>query len=162
MQELGEKPSTAWIRGVQLRRLEAGVAVVAVPPGQRDLQRFLGGIGRDQLARQLTAAMGRPFRVEVEAPAEPDTRESTASQPAGPSPLQQAMTLPLVKQVMDLFDVSIVDAHPARPASAPAPATTSAGAPDPQAPTPPAPTGPAAIYDGHEHDDDAPIDDDPD
>lgn len=107
------------MKALLLRRYDSGVALVAAPPGRRDLQRFLNGIGRDQLARQLTAIVGRPVKVEIEAPADaqPDLTPAPGSQ--GPSVMQQAMTLPLVKQVMDVFDVTLVEARPDAPPAAP-------------------------------------------
>lgn len=117
------------MKALLLRRYDSGVALVAAPPGRRDLQRFLNGIGRDQLARQLTAIVGRPVKVEIEAPADaqPDLTPAPGSQ--GPSVMQQAMTLPLVKQVMDVFDVTLVEARPDAPPAAPADATTPAAEP---------------------------------
>ncbi|MCX5661783.1 MAG: hypothetical protein NTW19_19050 [Planctomycetota bacterium] len=113
---MGDKPSTNWVRSLRLRRFDSGVAVIAAPPGRRDLQKFLNGIGRDQLARQLTSIIGRPVKVEIEPPADAQPEPSPAGGAnAGPSVMQQAMTLPLVKQVMDVFDVTMMDARPDTP-----------------------------------------------
>ncbi len=118
LKEIVDKPSMNWVRALELRRYEGGVAQIAVLPGQRDLARFATTAAcQDQLARLLTTIAGRPVRIDLAAspsgapPSElaaPDA-DSTANDSKPGLSAQQAMALPLVKQVMEVFDVTLVE-----------------------------------------------------
>jgi hypothetical protein len=107
--------------------------------------KFLTQPRRDQLAQLMQSVLGSPVRVEVETPAAGAQVDASALEgpPSGgggggrASALEQAMSLPLVKQVMELFDAQIVDVRPeAQAEEAPAAAGP---APAADAPAPPRP-----------------------
>ncbi|MCE9592066.1 MAG: hypothetical protein K8S99_16280 [Planctomycetes bacterium] len=144
---IADKPQAAWVRSFTLRSLNEGVAHLAVRPGNRDMVSYATQ-RREDLAQMLGRIVGRPVRVEIDAAvsAPPVSRDIDApggdaddapastgpanSNPALPSDrgrrMQDAMALPLVREVMNLFDATIVEV---RSAAEPAPATP--------APTPP-------------------------
>lgn len=100
---------------------------------------------RTTLAQMLGRIVGRPVRVEIESPTAASQVDwsATADTSRGPR-AQDAMALPLVREVMDLFDATIVDVRRAEePYTAPS---------DPVLPASP----------GTAESDEAPIGDDPD
>ncbi len=151
LEQVDQKPAMAWARQLGLKRFDQGVAYLAPLPGQRELAGFVTQPRREQLAEMLKSITGRPIRVELEpitattlneahptnghtpptpgpAPsttdqAAPHAHTPTPTRPGGPTPSdrQQALALPLVKQIMDVFDATLVDAQPADTKQAPDP-----------------------------------------
>lgn len=172
------KPALVWIKGLSLASYSAGVArVKAVEKG---LDRMMSPMRCEQVGNLMATLLGRPVRVELDAPPAPPSqgpyantvtagasapprgasgpgtpgvpgvpgsptrpantpparpanapprpamppRPSTPGQPVAPTPVnpatnraaqfQQAMGLPLVKEVMELFDATIIDVRPER------------------------------------------------
>lgn len=112
---VADKPALGWIRTFALKQLAGGVAKLIAQPGHREIYKFVTDQRREQLSQIFGSVLGSPVKIEIEPPASPSAvNPSTTS--AGPSSsqssLQQAMELPLVRQVMDLFDVQVVAVHP--------------------------------------------------
>ena len=113
--------SFAWVDKVQLVKLdaEAGVCLLEPRTGQRDIAAFAGQRQRDRLAMELTKLTAKRFRVELAQPASPHAMQDTQESGA-PKRLdrQQAMSLPLVRDVLDTFpDAVLVDSRKQKPAS---------------------------------------------
>jgi len=122
---VADKPSLSWVAKLQLNRLENGAAQVSLLPGHRDLLTFASQ-QRGRLAQIFADVLGRPVRVEVtaapgsqDAQAGPGESVGGGSEPASPgSPpgsarrmeQQKAMSLPLVRQVLEYFDATVIDA----------------------------------------------------
>lgn len=121
----------AWAGHLTLRALEGQVAHIAALPGHRDMIGFMSPDRRKQLGEMLRSVLGRPVRVEVDASPvvqNPDAGDeahagvrsngSVARNGSGvggasrhmPTQAERAeiMDLPLVKQVMEVFDVTLV------------------------------------------------------
>lgn len=116
------------MKALSLSRYEDGVAVFA--PGQINAEqaRFLLG-QRAKLAEELTRAMGRPIRVEMLIAAQPENTAGSGLSQSQPPSLQQAMALPLVRQVLDQFNGTIIEVRGDEPAAGPA-STLGQGQPD--------------------------------
>ena len=99
----------SWVRSLELRNLEARRAVVAPTSGRRDLVKFLTPQRREQLAAIFRQVLGRPIQVEI--------LETTAPADAAPETPDvdhaKATSLPTVRKVMDHFNASVIEAHPA-------------------------------------------------
>jgi len=140
LEHTADKPSASWVRGLEMRSFDGRRAVVTPLPGQRDLGKFLNAQRCEQLAAMIGQVIRKPVKVEV------DTDAAGAAPPAGPGsgaaaepdargpaagPVmdrQQALALPLVRQVLELFDATLIDVAPEQ-AQAPAPTPPAAAAP---------------------------------
>lgn len=128
---VAEKPSMSWVKHLALRRIEGAQAHLLAVSGGRELIQFVTGPRREQLAELLKQVLGRPVRIEIAA-SSPESGSSAAASPningprppgakraaVSPSDWQKALTMPLVKQVLDVFDAAIVSIEPERPAAA--------------------------------------------
>ena len=127
---IDDRPTMSWARHLALVRLDQSVVHVTPQPGHRDLIGFVNAHRRQQLAELIKPILGRPIRVEL------DTANMQASPPletaggphppAGHAPPQPhptdraaAMNLPLVQQVMAVFDVTIMNINHLRPNPSP-------------------------------------------
>lgn len=120
---IADKPQAGWIKSFTLRSLDNDLARLVVNPGARDMLKFVTAERREGLAKMLGAVIGRPLRVEIEAPSAADSAADTTPQgnaDRGPR-VQDAVAIPLVREVMDLFDATIVEV---RRAGEPSPNTT--------------------------------------
>lgn len=143
---IADKPHAAWIRSFTLQSLEQDVAKLGVRPGERDMLKFVTPERRTTLAQMLGRIVGRPVRVEIESSPAGSQMDRSGALDASRGPrAQDAMALPLVREVMDLFDATIVDVRRADEANA-----------APSGPVLPPTPGAAA------ESDEAPIGDDPD
>lgn len=119
MASIADKPHAAWIRSFTLQSLEQDVAKLEVRPGERDMLKFVTPERRTTLAQMLGRIVGRPVRVEIESPAAGSQMDRSAAADASRGPrAQDAIALPLVREVMDLFDATIVDVRRADEANA--------------------------------------------
>ena len=135
-QAVGDKPSMSWARGLTLRHLDETTARVAPLPGRRELAAFVDEKRRGQLADLLKPLLGRPVRVEIEAGDSTGLAgvgggvgqgglASNAGLPrnggAGTRAERDlAMGWPLVKQVMEVFDATLIDVRSVLAAAPPA------------------------------------------
>lgn len=93
-----------------------GRVTIRPRPGQRDIALFVGPRQRDRLAGELTKLLGRPIRVELDAPA-PAVQPVSAPDGGGKAGAsatdrQRAIGLPLVKDLLDAFpDAVLIDAR---------------------------------------------------
>lgn len=124
------------MRWLRLVKLEGDTAHVAPVPGRRDVMKFLTERQKGQLVELLRPIVNRPIRIQLDAAAPtasagdaamagddgPPAEDETAGVPRLTP--RQALSLPLVKQVMDVFDADLVEVRPAPKAAAP-PAETS-------------------------------------
>jgi len=132
------KFSLSWVQSLSLARLDDRTAVVALLPGKRDMQKFVAADRqREQLADLFKKVLGRPVRIEVEATAgspapAPSTANPSAATRAGRTEREEAMALPLVKEVLGVFEAALVETYPERKAPSQAAA---AGGDSPAAPS---------------------------
>lgn len=134
LRSVQEKPPLAWAQQLTLRALDGQVAHVAALPGHREMIRFMNPDRRKQLGQLLQSVLGRPVSVEVdpspidgsmdvnngdEVSAAHDGRTTERGNGAGgtvgtarrmPTQAERAaaMELPLVKQVLEVFDATLV------------------------------------------------------
>ncbi len=114
--------------------------MVALLPGKRDMQRFVAADRqREQLANLFKQVLGRPVRIEIEAggtghsqqpgDAAQGQTDSTHAPTVGSmrTEREEALALPLVKEVLAVFEATLIETHLQiqRPAAEPAP--TAAG-----------------------------------
>ena len=129
-----KKPAMAWVRHLSLVDVNQDTARVATRPGCHELSGFLTSQRRQQLADLLEPIIARPVRVELEIPTDNKTvsdrdveavdhqevwKPVASKVVADPRFVRisqtdrtRAMSLPIVKQIMDLFDVTLVGVHP--------------------------------------------------
>lgn len=112
-------------------------------PGYRDLAKLVTPRILEQLAAAFQQVTGRTTKVTLDLP--PADAPSTPAPGGMASQRQKALALPLVRQIMDLFDATVIDVRPegsTPPASAPTPST----GPRPASPKPgPGPLRPPAV-----------------
>lgn len=137
---VGDKPFMSWVRQLTPIRADAQSLYIDTLPGNRDLRGFVDDRRLDQLATLLRPILGRPVRVRfvsgsdrntliepetVPAPPPLDTQSASANRAAttGVPPrrsdrtdFEKALQLPLVKQVLAVFEATLVDARPEPPA----------------------------------------------
>jgi len=127
LKSIHDQPSASWIRRLKLHRLEDTVAHIDTQPGSRDLRQFVNQQRKDQLAKLFTSVLHRPIRVQWTPlaatpidrtdPQPPGSTKhhydpfagATIMQSASQLQRQQVLKLPLVKQVFDQFDATILD-----------------------------------------------------
>ena len=96
-----------WISGLDLQAIDGGHASFAVRPEQAQVQNFITTARQGQLAQLLTELLGRPMRVRIQR-IERSAPRPTPTGESGPDP--EAITdLPMARQIMETFDVSLVD-----------------------------------------------------
>jgi len=114
LERVADKASMSWIRSFQLQKFESDNALLVPVPGRRELLGFVTPSRRDQLAALFAGVVGRPVRVELAAAATQQVEESCdqADESAGGRMDQErAFDLPMVRQVLDQFDATVVDAR---------------------------------------------------
>ena len=104
-----DRPPLAWVRRLELQTIDERVATVAAGQGGGKTVRFISDRQREQLGELVSQVLGRTVRIELAA-------GNTANRPTettgGPDKgvQQEAMSLPLVRKVMETFeDVMLVD-----------------------------------------------------
>ncbi len=118
------------MKALTLARHEDLLAVFSAHELNDEQTRFLLS-RRAQLADELSKLTGRTIRIDLQLPGQQG--QPTPENPTGiippqranvPISLQDAMTLPLVRQVMNIFNASVMEVHrdesnlPPRPAAA--------------------------------------------
>ncbi len=103
-----------WIRKLNLMGLGEHSATLAVSTGGGDTVRFITDRQRQQLGELVAQVLGRPVKIAIRSePAQPSPSQSQPSETDAADRRgvqQQAMSLPLVKKVMETFDnVMLVD-----------------------------------------------------
>lgn len=94
-------------KAMAIQQIKGRDVTVAMKPGNR---RYVTERQKTQLAQLLTKVLGHPVSVQIakrQASAQ-DAAEEQGSD-AGISQRQQAMQLPLVQQINEIFDVSLVE-----------------------------------------------------
>jgi len=108
---LNDRPALNWVDGLTLEGIDGGNATFAVRPDQSQVQNFITPARQQQLADLLGELLGRTMRVQIErvqweASMPPPAQQR--SRPGRPDPSDVA-DLPMVQQIMETFDVSLVD-----------------------------------------------------
>jgi DNA polymerase-3 subunit gamma/tau len=136
------KASLAWARNITLRKLDGHHAVVAPLAGHRDLAKFLTPQRCEAIGTMLAQVLRHPVKVEVEAvgsremgngraageravTAPPASERSAVAAGVAPGSAadgainrpvamdrQQVLGLPMVRQVLEVFEASIIDNYP--------------------------------------------------
>lgn len=99
--------------------LEGGRVRMRLRPGQRAKAAFIRhGTQQQRLADLFKEVLGRPVSIEwdeaVESvPEQPAPLRSVSTAPS-PDERNRALNLPMVRQVMEVFDASLIDVRPER------------------------------------------------
>lgn len=119
LRAVSDKPSLSWVRSLGLQTLDGQTARVAPLPGKQHVRRFIADRQRQQLADLIRPLIDRPVKVELidEPPkkgaAQPRGDDGEASpapsRPDGRGDRNEAMKLPLVQQVLEEFDATLID-----------------------------------------------------
>lgn len=107
-----DRNALSWIRALQLVRLDNQTAHVVAALGKRDVLKFLSDRQKGQLADLLFDLTHQRFRVELDQSAQEDSASAAlraSSTMANHTARREAMSLPLVKQVLDVFDAEVID-----------------------------------------------------
>ncbi len=114
MEEASGRSALGWLQNVQLAAIDGGTVRLAPRAGHREMLQFATPARRAPIAELLGKIMDRPVVVEMVPLA--DDEESPEAAPAGSrrdrmsaQARGEALGLPLVRQVMDQFDVTILD-----------------------------------------------------
>jgi hypothetical protein len=115
------KGSLSWVANFRLVSFEAGTAKIAPLPRQESRTGFASTPrNRATLESMLSDVVKAPVRVEIvttesRTPSDKPADSGVDGQPrqsgGSTSRLQRAMDLPTVRQLLDVFDVSIVEVH---------------------------------------------------
>lgn len=121
----GRKPSLGWLSTLTPVALQGSVMQLKLKPGQRAMVRFLGPRQQQQLAQMLAQLTGQPMKVDLNLStqdqgmaADGDTPGGDADENPGRSgsggvisaaQRQAAMDLPLVRELLESFDLSLVE-----------------------------------------------------
>ena len=124
LHSIAGKHSLSWVQSLSLSKLDDRTAFVSLLPGNRDMQKFVAADRqREQLADLFKRVLGRPVRIEVvaNAPLGSSAETSPASQNNGanlaPSSRalrterEEALSLPLVKEVLAVFEATLIETH---------------------------------------------------
>ena len=81
--------------------------------GRRDVARFVGDRQKRQLADLVKPILGRPVQIEIEELPHGLNQDGNASQKnLSQDDRANVMDLPLVKRILERFDVSLIDVRP--------------------------------------------------
>jgi len=117
---VADRNALSWVQWLRLVRLDERTAHLEAAPGRRDVMKFLTERQKTQLSDLLRPIVGRGLRIELEqsqpmTTAEEASAHATTEKEEDESRMtpRQALALPLVKQVMAVFDADIVQVRPA-------------------------------------------------
>ena len=113
---VADRPAYAWLRYVNIDKLDEQSAVLSPTPGHREVLHFAKDQRRlQEITDELTPILGRRVRVSMQAPPVSDvsTEVSASSHASANAAVRQgdrraAMELPLVKQVLDVFPDAVL------------------------------------------------------
>lgn len=123
----GRKPSLGWLGTLTPVALQGSVMQLKLKPGQRAMVRFLGPRQQQQLAQMLTQLTGKPIKVDLNLSTQDQgmTGDTSGDAPGGDADetpgragsggvisaaqRQAAMDLPLVRELLESFDLSLVE-----------------------------------------------------
>ena len=121
LRNIAGKFSLSWVQSLSLSSLDDRTAVVSLLPGKRDMHKFIAADRqREQLADLFKRVLGRPVRIEVEATSTingSDCSDASPSKYAAPSSQsirterEEALALPLVKEVLSVFEATLIETH---------------------------------------------------
>ena len=105
--------SFAWVDQIRLSSMDvdAGLCIVEPKTANRDIARSANTRQRERLASQLNEITGRRFRVDLALPAggkQPLTDPESKAAPASATDRQAAMSLPLVRDILDTFPDAVL------------------------------------------------------
>jgi hypothetical protein len=119
IRELVTRPWMSWTEALELRDWSGSLVKVGAKAGRLDVLKTISPQRREQLAAVLAKITGRPIQVELIMPPPPSAGSTGDSSVPPGSPdtgqggrvtsKQQAMNLPLVKQVMEVFNATLVE-----------------------------------------------------
>lgn len=113
----------AWMQSLQLAQLDANSATLRPVPGGRDVAGFASHPKQlDTLSKRLSEVLGKSIKASVEINQQPNALQGNANHQNGQADSnpnqrennqkrrQEALQLPLVKTVLDVFpDASLLD-----------------------------------------------------
>ena len=113
---VADRPAYAWLRFVNLDKLDDTTAQFSPTPGHREVMHFAKDQRRLQgITEELAPILGRRVQVSIHPPVsnQHDPADSNSFNPQSSAPTKQAdrraaMDLPLVKQVMDIFPDAVL------------------------------------------------------
>lgn len=138
----GQRAAFGWLRALAPGSYHQGSFELSLRPGQREMVKFFGDRQRQQLAQMLGEAAGRPVKVSLSLATHGDGQSgdaSSADQLPGEgerrgvmtaAQRQAAMDLPLVRELLESFDLSLVEVRQAGEADASDAAIAAAAAAD--------------------------------
>jgi hypothetical protein len=117
---LADRRAFAWLDQFTITELTEQRVTLAPRPGQRGMTSLVTDKRRAELADQLKQILGRPVQVRLGEPPEQSAEETggEASTPASKTggARQQAMELPLVREVLEQFpNASLTDVRREQP-----------------------------------------------
>lgn len=121
LRNVAGKFSLSWVQSLSLARLDDRTAVVSLLPGKRDMHKFIAADRqREQLADLFKRVLGRPVRIEVEATGTPNGSDESDASPSAHAASssksmrtdrEEALALPLVKEVLAVFEATLIETH---------------------------------------------------
>lgn len=112
MREITLRPWMSWAEALELREWSGAIVKVAAKSSRPDAIKTISPQRREQLAAVFTKLLGRPMQVELVVPA-PPAGAAPADASGRVSTKQQAMNLPIVRNVMEIFDATLIEFRPA-------------------------------------------------
>lgn len=141
--KISDKPAMSWAGNLELVRIDQNTAHVAARPGHRDLLAFVNAHRRQQLAQLIEPILGKPVQVELIVTPRAEAGDSLPqAQTLSPHPASattasrrspdqalgaRAKALPLVKQVQQVFDATLMDVRLQAPTTPDTDDTTAPG-----------------------------------
>jgi hypothetical protein len=121
LQAIQTRPGLAWLRNMVLRSIDASEARFGPRPGLREAANFAAQPrNRDTIEHLLQQVTGRRLRAVIDTHVAASSDEDEAPTTPAASVVQrgltreereQAMNLPTVKELQQLFDVTLIDAR---------------------------------------------------
>ena len=102
----------SWLRFLRLEKLEQAIATLKAVPGHGEVARFLTDRQKQQLTDLLSQVAQRKLSIrllgdddEAAAP------RRSAADVSDPTAHEKALSLPLVKKVMEVFETDLIDVN---------------------------------------------------
>jgi len=115
LQQVEGRNALTWIRSLELDRIEKGMAHLVVRAGGKQMTRFVTEARRDKLAEMIESVTGQRVKVSVHAGEDGEQTQASSPGQSRKDQRDQAMDLPLVKDVMDTFDATVTRVKSAEP-----------------------------------------------
>ena len=101
----------SWLRFLRLDKLEQAIATLKAVPGHGEVAKFLTDRQKQQLTDLLSQVARRKLSIRLLGDDEAAAPRRSAADVSNPTAHEKALSLPLVRTVMEVFETDLIDVN---------------------------------------------------